>query len=125
MGRKLIAIVIGLAAWVAVASIGLRMLRAAWPAYAAAEPVFHFDFDMMAARLAAAGFASIVAAALTAVIARGSRGTAIVGGLVLLAGFVPVHIGLWDKFPVWYHLTFLASLPALALVGALMVANRA
>ena len=125
MGRRLIAIVVGLASWVAVASIGLRMLRAAWPAYAAAEPVFHFDFDMMAARLAAAGLASIVAAVLTAALARGSRGAALAGGLVLLAAFVPLHISLWDRFPIWYHLTFLVSLPALALVGGLMVAKRA
>lgn len=125
MGRKLIAIVIGVAAWVAVASIGLRALRAAWPAYAAAEPVFHFDFDMMVARLGAAGLASVVAAALTAAIARGSRGAALAGGLVLLAAFVPLHISLWDRFPIWYHLTFLISLPTLALVGGLTVAKRA
>ena len=125
MWRNVIAVVAGLAAWVAVASVGLRALRAAWPEYAAAEPAMQFDFDMMVARLAAAGVASVAAATLTAAIARGSRGAALAGGLVLLAAFVPIHIGLWDKFPVWYHLTYLVSLPLLALVGGLMVAKRA
>ena len=39
-------------------------------------------------------------------------------GIMLLAMFIPVHYGLWDKFPVWYHLTFLVSLLPLTLVGA-------
>ena len=30
-------------------------------------------------------------------------------GVILLVAFIPVHIGLWDKFPVWYHLTFLLA----------------
>jgi hypothetical protein len=31
--------------------------------------------------------------------------------------FIPQHIMLWDKFPVWYHLTFLASLVPLTWIG--------
>ena len=43
--------------------------------------------------------------------------TPLAGGLVLLALFVPNHIAIWDKFPLWYHLTFLSSLPVLAFLG--------
>ena len=35
-------------------------------------------------------------------------------GLTLLALFVPQHMMLGARFPVWYHLTFLLSLGALA-----------
>jgi hypothetical protein len=38
-------------------------------------------------------------------------------GAILLVAFVPVHLGLWDKFPVWYHLTFLLSLVPLIYLG--------
>jgi hypothetical protein len=35
--------------------------------------------------------------------------------------FVPVHVGLWATFPVWYHLLFLGSLVPLVLAGARVV----
>ena len=38
-------------------------------------------------------------------------------GVLLLVVFIPQHVMLWDKFPVWYHLTFLASLVPLAYLG--------
>jgi len=28
-----------------------------------------------------------------------------------------VHYSIWDKFPIWYHLTFLVSLPLLSAIG--------
>jgi len=45
-------------------------------------------------------------------------------GALLLLGFIPVHINLWDKFPVWYHLTFLASLVPLTYAGGKIAATR-
>ncbi|MGB6875989.1 MAG: hypothetical protein WBD87_08130 [Candidatus Acidiferrales bacterium] len=41
-------------------------------------------------------------------------------GLVLLAIFLPVHISIWHKLPVWYHLVFFTSLPVLSLAGGLL-----
>jgi len=37
---------------------------------------------------------------------------------VLLAAFLPLHIGLRSRFPVAYHLFFLASLVAMPPLGA-------
>jgi hypothetical protein len=31
--------------------------------------------------------------------------------------FIPEHVMLWEKFPVWYHLAFLLSLVPLTYVG--------
>lgn len=45
-------------------------------------------------------------------------------GIVLVALFIPVHIGLWNEFPMWYHLAFLASLLPCALLGAAVAARR-
>jgi hypothetical protein len=36
--------------------------------------------------------------------------------------FVPLHIAIWSKFPVWYHLTFLLTIIPAVLVGALLPA---
>ena len=38
--------------------------------------------------------------------------------------FVPLHIAIWSKFPVWYHLTFLLTIIPAVLVGALLLPRR-
>ena len=53
-------------------------------------------------------------------IANGDRRAAMYFGILLLALFIPNHYLLWDKFPVWYHLTFLVSLFPLTLLGAML-----
>ena len=45
-------------------------------------------------------------------------------GSVVLAMFVPVHIAIWSKFPVWYHLTFLLPIIPAVLLGALLSQRR-
>jgi hypothetical protein len=44
---------------------------------------------------------------------------------LLLLLFLPVHYGLWDRFPLWYHVLFLASLVPLTLLGASLKAKSA
>jgi uncharacterized protein (DUF983 family) len=44
----------------------------------------------------------------------------LLSGVLLLAAFIPEHITLWEKFPVWYHLTFLLSLIPLTFAGGKM-----
>jgi hypothetical protein len=39
-------------------------------------------------------------------------------GLVTLAIFLPSHYYLWEKFPLWYHLSFLVPLVPLVVLGA-------
>ena len=41
-------------------------------------------------------------------------------GSVVFAMFLPVHIAIWSKFPVWYHLTFLLTIIPAVLVAALL-----
>jgi hypothetical protein len=45
-------------------------------------------------------------------------------GVALVAVFIPVHVGLWEKFPLWYHATFLVSLLPLTLLGASLFARN-
>ena len=77
-----------------------------------------FTLVMKVARLALAALACLGAGALVRVVAPASRAAPWVVGLVLLALFVPVHVQLWNVFPVWYHLTFLTSLVPLVALGA-------
>ena len=84
-----------------------------------------FTLGMLGARLATGALASIAAGFSAAWIAKGSRTQVnVLAGLLLLM-FIPVHYQLWDKFPVWYHVTFLASLIPLTLLGAAWKAKMA
>lgn len=109
--------VINVVTFGAVGTIGFIIMRMTWPAYAAVEKAMTFDTPMMATRLAVAATASLIGAYLAGLTTRDARIVPLIGGLVLLALFIPIHMQLWDKFPLWYHATFLASLPVLAYIG--------
>jgi hypothetical protein len=117
MARKALGVIVGLVLWIAVATIAGVILRAAWPAYANVADAMTFTLPMMIARLSIGAVATVAAGWVAAIIARRSVLATLLPGVVLLVGFIPQHIALWDKFPVWYHLTFLLSLIPLAFLG--------
>src|SRR5262249_53212041 len=107
--RTIGAVIAGLVAWILVATVLNLALRAAWPDYHAAEIVFNFTLAMKFARLVLGAVSSISAGFVAAWIGK-SRPAAAILGIVLLCLFIPDHYLIWNKFPVWYHLTFLVSL---------------
>ncbi|MBI1210024.1 MAG: hypothetical protein GC190_01055 [Alphaproteobacteria bacterium] len=121
--RVIAGAVIEFISWFALVTLFGIAAGLAWPALAEANRAFNatqtadFDQQMLIARLGLAAAASIVAAWIAGLTVRDNRIAPIVGGLALLALFVPVHLGIWDKFPLWYHVTFLTSLPVLAFIG--------
>jgi hypothetical protein len=117
MKRCIAAFLAALLTWVLVASLIDRALRYGFDGYAAAEPAMAFTFGMMLARLAMGALSSLAAGAVIALIAPHSVRTPWVFGLLMLAAFIPSHIQLWPKFPVWYHLTFLVTLVPLVILG--------
>lgn len=109
-------VIAGVAGWAVLATIINLGLRHGWPAYATVEKSMLFTPPMLVARLTMSAVASLASGFLAARIAPG-RPSALISGGVLLLLFLPVHYTLWAKFPLWYHLTFLASLPILAWIG--------
>lgn len=125
MKRSILGFLAGLVVWVLVASLLNRGLRLWFEGYAAAEPKMAFTLSMMWARLALAAAASLAAGAVAAWLAPLSpRLPWVLGGVMLLL-FVPVHIGLWTHFPIWYHLTFLLTLMPLVRFGAALARRSA
>jgi peptidoglycan/LPS O-acetylase OafA/YrhL len=104
--------------WVLVASLLNRVLRAGFPGYALAEPAMAFTLGMKVARLTLGALASLAAGAATGWIAPSRKSLPWLLGAVILAMFIPVHVQLWAKFPVWYHLVFLGTLVPLVALGA-------
>jgi hypothetical protein len=124
MARKALGVIGGLVVWIAVATVAGVIIRAAWPAYASVADAMTFTLPMMIARLGIGAVATVAAGWLAATISRRSKLATLLPGVVLLAGFIPQHIMLWEKFPVWYHLTFLLSLIPLAFLGGKLEAMR-
>jgi hypothetical protein len=110
--------------WVLVVSLLNRGLRVALRGYVAAELQMTFSLGMMAARLVLAALASLSAGAAARAVAPSRRGVSWVLGAFLLVAFIPVHVRLWPKFPLWYHLVFLGSLVPFVVLGAMFARNR-
>ena len=120
MKRSILACLAGLLTWIVVVTVIDRLLRLSVPNYTTAEHTLQFTLGMKWARLVMAIVTSVVAGAVTGWVSRSGRWAPAIVGSVVLAMFVPVHIGLWSKFPVWYHLTFLLTIIPAVLVGALL-----
>ena len=118
--KTVAAVIVGLVTWILVATIVNFPLRAWWPHYHEAETAFNFTLGMKLVRLALGALASVCSGFVAAWIANGRRPAAIALGILLLVLFIPNHYLLWEKFPVWYHLTFLVSLFPLTLLGAML-----
>ena len=121
MLRKILAVIAALVAWTVVVTLLNFGLRYGLPGYAAVEKAMAFTLTMMIARLSISFVATLSAGATTAWIARDRLIWPLITGIVLLAIFIPVHMSIWTHFPLWYHLTFLPSLPILSVVGGRLV----
>src|SRR5215469_9696830 len=124
MKRAVYALVAGLVVWALVASLLNRGLRLGLPGYAAAEPTLSFTLGMKIARLILGAAASLAAGAAAGLIAPMRKGLPWLLGAIVFAAFIPIHIQLWPKFPVWYHLVFLGTLVPLVAPGAALARNR-
>ena len=124
MKRSILACLAGLLTWMIVVSVIDRLLRLSLPNYTAAEQTLQFTLGMKWARLLMAIVTSVAAGAVTGWISPSSRWAPLIVGSVVLAMFLPVHIAIWSKFPVWYHLTFLLTIIPAVLVGAQLRPRR-
>ena len=121
MAKKSFGVVAGLAVWIALVTVAGAIMRLSWPAYASVADQMVFTLPMLVARLLVGALATLATGLVTAMIAPRSLPARLMPGVLLLLGFIPVHVMLWDKFPVWYHLTFLLSLVPLTYLGGTMV----
>src|SRR5262245_51113548 len=121
MAKKILGVVAGLAVWITIVTVVGAIMRLSWPAYASVADAMTFTFPMQVARLSISFLATLAAGLVTATIVQRSVVARLMTGVLLLMAFIPVHVMLWDKFPVWYHLTFLLSLIPLTYLGGTML----
>lgn len=125
MLRTIGAVIAGVVVWLVCAEIFDLTLRAIWPAYLAALPARAFTLPMMIARLAESTVALVIAAWVAGAVANSARAVFWALGVVMLALFVPYHIHVWTKFPIWYHAYFLSSLLLIPLAVGMLMRRRA
>ncbi len=121
MWRTIAGIIAGLVAWILIVTLLNWGLRLSLPGYAQVEQSMSFTLGMKIARLSIGALSSLGAGALTRAIAPANRLAPWVVGLLMVALFVPLHVQIWNKFPIWYHLTFLITLAPLVALGAWLV----
>jgi len=119
MLRSVLAVVAAAVAWVVVATLLNLAIRYSWAHYGAVEQSMSFTLPMLLLRLLVGVGASFASGLAATVISKGNTKPIYVFAVLLLALFLPVHYGLWARFPVWYHLFFLASLLAFPVLGAM------
>jgi hypothetical protein len=122
--RAVLAIIAAFVAWFAVATIGNIAIRLLLPGYAEVEKAMDFSLSMQIARLVLGAASSISAGVVCAAVAPRTRLPGYIFSILLLAMFVPVHVSLWDKFPIWYHIIFLGSLVPLVILGTRLIGSR-
>jgi hypothetical protein len=110
----------GVVVWVIVVTACDLVVRKLWIGYEQVEKSLAFTLPMMFARLSESAACSVLSGFVAALVAKERVKSALAAGVVLLALFLPVHISIWSKFPPWYHLVFLTSLPVLSLAGGFL-----
>jgi hypothetical protein len=119
VARAAFSAIAGFLVWMIVVTASGFVLRGAWPAYAAVADAL----PMMIVRLAIGAVATLTAGWAAGMISRRSTIATLLPGVLLLIAFIPQHISLWEKFPIWYHLTFLLSLVPLTFAGGKLTAG--
>ena len=123
MGRRVLGVITGLLVWIVFTALAGVIMRGTWPEYAAVADAMTFTMPMLVGRLSIGGAATLAAGCVTALVARQPTLAPLTTGLILLVLFIPQHILLWARFPVWYHLTFLLSLVPLTYLGGKLAAR--
>ena len=115
--RIILGALAGVVVWLIAVTVCDVIIRKLWVEYAQVEKSLVFTLPMMIARLLESAACSVLSGFVAALIAKERIKAAAGAGIVLLAFFLPFHISIWSKFPVWYHLVFFTSLPLLSLAG--------
>jgi hypothetical protein len=116
MGRFVLAIVLAPVFWGALQFPGQVLLSAIFPD-SAGNPAGSPGY-LILALVFAFGYAFVSGYCAAWVAAAEPRRIGIGAGLCLLAVGIAVQVSFWEAVPLWWHLTFLASIVPLTMIGA-------
>ncbi len=99
--------------WVGVDAI----LRTIWTNYDESVKAMTFSSATLLVPLVLSAIVSIVSGYVAALIAKENTKSPLILGFLLLIVGVFVQMGVWDKIPLWYHLTFWILLVPMTVLG--------
>jgi hypothetical protein len=99
--------------WVGVDAI----LRSVWTSYSESVKTMTFSSVMLIVPLILSAIVSIVSGFVAALISKEHSKAPLFSGILLLIVGIFVQLGVWDKIPLWYHLTFWVLLVPMTVLG--------
>ena len=125
MSRASFALIAGALTWKAIATLFTLVGNLVWPAYAAVEIQRVFTLEMLTSRLLVGALANLAFGAVAAWVARSSPRAFRLALSAWMTFSVVDHYMVWDQFPIWYHLLYLAYIVPIAMLGARLVRQMA
>lgn len=122
--KTILGIVGGFVVWCLVGFVGLLTLKLSWPEYAGVMGNFAFTDPMLSARLLVGVLNSLAAGWAAYSIAKGTGSAWILGGILLAYASYMHFIVLWDKFPPWFHFSYVITLLPLIVLGGYLAKHR-
>ncbi len=117
MLRIILGIVAGFIVW-SILWVGFdALLRAVWTGYDESVKAMTFSSSMLIVPLVLSAVVSIISGFVAALIARENAKSPLILGILLVVVGVIVQLGVWDKIPLWYHLTFWILLIPMTILG--------
>ncbi len=131
MLRIVFGVIGGFIAWLIVWVGSEKVIGAIWPAFGVHQKAFEeaiknggeftADTSALLTHIVLGSIISVIAGALSALIAGENSRAPLFVGILLLAMGVMKAVMSWQYVPIWYHVVFTAMLLPLAIVGGKMI----
>ncbi len=117
MLRTILGVAAGFIVW-SILWVGVDAgLRAVWTSYDESVKAMTFSSSMLIVPLFLSAVVSIVSGFVAASIAKENTKSSLLLGVLLLIFGIFVQLSVWDKIPLWYHLTFWILLVPMTVLG--------
>ena len=123
MLRIAIGVVVGFLVW-STLWVGIDVvLRAVWTSYDESVKAMSFTSSILMVPLILSSCCSIISGFTAALIARENTKAPLILGILLLITGIFVQMSVWEKIPLWYHLTFWVLLIPMTVLGGKLKGN--
>jgi hypothetical protein len=134
MLRIILGGVAGFIGWLILWIGGEKVIGLVWPAFGVHQKAFEdaltnggsftADASALATHIVLGSIVSLLAGAVSALVAGENKRAPFFAGVLILAMGVMKAIMSWQLVPVWYHIIFTAMLLPMAVVGGRLLAKR-
>ncbi len=123
MLKTILGVVAGFLVW-SILWVGIdAVLKGVWTDYNRSVEAMSFSAAQLVVPLILSAVCSIIAGFVAALTAKENSKSPLILGILLLVVGIFVQIAVWDKIPLWYHLTFWILLIPMTIFGGKLRRN--